>query len=89
MDEIGVPSLYMPWWQGLWAPKGTPRDVVARLNDAIVGALIDPVVVQRFKELGLELPPREQQSPEGLGTYHREEIGKWWPIIKAMNIKAE
>jgi len=89
MDEIGVPSLYMPWWQGLWAPKGTPRDIVARLDDAIVGALIDPVVVQRFKELGLELPPRAQQTPEGLGAYHREEIGKWWPIIKAMNIKAE
>ena len=89
MEEIGVPSLYMPWWQGLWAPKGTPREIIAKLNDAAVEALIDPMVVRRFKELGLELPDREQQTPGGLGAYHRAEIGKWWPIIKSMNIKAE
>jgi tripartite-type tricarboxylate transporter receptor subunit TctC len=89
MDEVGVPSLYIPWWQGLWAPKATPKEIVAKLNDAAVEALIDPVVVQRFKELGLELPDHEQQTPVGLGAYHREQIGKWWPIIKAMHIKAE
>src|SRR5215472_2898604 len=81
--------LKMPWWQGLWAPKGTPKEIVAKLDDAVVAALTDPVVVQRFKELGLKLPPREQQTPGGLGAYQREEIGKWWPIIKAMNLKAE
>ena len=89
MEEVGVPQLYIPWWQGLWAPRGTPRDVIAKLNGAVVAALVDPVVVQRFKDLGLEPPPRQQQTAEGLRSYHREEIGKWWPIIKAMNIKAE
>jgi tripartite-type tricarboxylate transporter receptor subunit TctC len=89
MDEVGVPSLNMPWWQGLWAPNGTPKEIVAKLDRALVEALIDPVIVRRFKELGLELPTGEQQTPEGLRVYHRAEIEKWWPIIKTMNIKVE
>jgi len=89
IDEAGVPGLYIPFWHGLWAPKGTPGDIVARLNAAVVDALADPAVRQRFTDLGHEVVPREQQSPAALGAYHKAEIEKWWPIIKAANIKAE
>jgi len=89
IDEAGVPGLYIPFWHGLWAPKGTPRDIVAKLNAAVVDALADPAVRQRFTDLGHEVVPREQQSPAALGAYHKAEIEKWWPIIKAANIKAE
>ena len=89
IDEAGVPGLYIPFWHGLWAPKGTPRDIVAKLNAAVVDALADPAVRQRFTDLGHEVVPREQQSPAALGAYHKAEIEKWWPIIRAANIKAE
>ncbi len=89
IDEAGVPGLYIPFWHGLWAPKGTPRDIVTKLNAAVVDALADPAVRQRFTDLGHEVVPREQQSPAALGAYHKAEIEKWWPIIKAANIKAE
>ena len=89
IDEAGVPGLHFPFWHGLWAPKGTPKDVVATLNAAVVDALADPAVRQRFNDLGHEIAPREQQTPEALRAYHKAEIGKWWPIIKAANIKLE
>jgi len=89
IDEAGVPGLYIPFWHGLWAPKGTPRDIIAKLNAAVVDALADPAVRQRFTDLGHEVVPREQQSPAALGAYHKAEIEKWWPIIEAANIKAE
>jgi len=89
IDEAGVLGLYIPFWHGLWAPKGTPRDIVARLNAAVVDALADPAVRQRFTDLGHEVVSREQQSPAALGAYHKAEIEKWWPIIKAANVKAE
>jgi tripartite-type tricarboxylate transporter receptor subunit TctC len=89
IDEAGVPGLHFPFWHGLWAPKGTPRDIVATLNAAVVDALADPAVRQRLTELGHEIAPRDQQSPAALAAYHKAEIEKWWPIIKAANIKAE
>ena len=88
-DEAGLPGFHISLWTALWAPKGTPRDVIARLNAAVVDALADPTVGQRFVAAGLEIPPRQQQTPEALGAHHRAEIDKWWPIIKAANIKAE
>jgi tripartite-type tricarboxylate transporter receptor subunit TctC len=89
IDEAGVPGLHFPFWHAIWAPKGTPKDVIARLNAAVVETLADPGVRQRFNELGHEIAPREQQSPAALAAYHKAEIEKWWPIIKAANIKLE
>jgi tripartite-type tricarboxylate transporter receptor subunit TctC len=89
IDEAGVPGLHFPFWHGLWAPKGTPKDVIAKLSAAAVEALADAGVKQRFNELGHEIAPREQQTPEALAAYHKAEIDKWWPIIKAANIKLE
>lgn len=89
VDEAGVPGFYISVWHGLWVPKGTPREVVARLNAAAVEALADANVRRRLEELGQEIPAREQQSPEGLGAHHKAEIDKWWPVIKAANLKAE
>jgi len=89
VDEAGLPGLYISVWYGIWAPKGTPRDIVDKLNGAIVAALADPVVRQRLAELGQEIPAREQQSPEVLGALQKAEIEKWWPIVKAAGIKPE
>jgi tripartite-type tricarboxylate transporter receptor subunit TctC len=89
VDEAGLPGLYMSVWNALWVPKGTPKEVIARLNAAAMDAMADPVVRKRLGDLGLELPPRDQQTPEALGAFHKAEIEKWWPIIKAANIKAE
>ena len=86
VDEAGVPGLYVSTWYGLWVPKGTPADIVARLNSAVVAALADPTVREKLAELGLEIPPREQQTPEALGAFHQAEVEKWWPIIRAANI---
>ncbi len=86
VDEAGVPGLYVSTWYGLWVPKGTPAAIVARLNAAVVAALADPVVRGRIAELGLEIPPREQQTPQALGAFHKAEIEKWWPIIRGANI---
>jgi tripartite-type tricarboxylate transporter receptor subunit TctC len=89
VDEAGLPGFYTSIWHGLWVPKGTPRDIVLKLNGAIVDALGDPAVRTRLADLGQELPPRDQQTPEALGTYHKAEIEKWHPIIKAANLKGE
>jgi tripartite-type tricarboxylate transporter receptor subunit TctC len=88
-DESGVPGLYMSGWFGLFGPRGLPQDVVARLNGAIVDVLADTAVRKRFAELGLDVAPREQQTPQGLAAFQAAEIKKWWPIIKAANIKGE
>jgi len=88
-DEIGAPGMYISFWHGLWVPKGTPKEVVARLNDAVVDTLADPAVRQRLTDLGQVIATREQQTPKALAAYHKAEIDKWWPIIKAANIKVE
>ena len=88
-DEGGVPKLYMSGWFGFFAPKGTPKNVIATLNSAMVQALAEPAVRARFAELGLDVASREQQTPEGLAAFQKAEIEKWWPIIKAANIKGE
>jgi tripartite-type tricarboxylate transporter receptor subunit TctC len=88
-DETGVPGLYMSGWFGFWAPKGTPKDVIAKLNAAMVEALADPNVKARFSELGLDVAPRDLQTPAGLAKYQQAEIDKWWPIIKGANIGAQ
>jgi len=86
-DETGVPGLYMSGWFGFFAPKGTPKDVVGKLNSAMSQVLADPAVKAKFTELGLDVATKEQQTPEGLAAFHKAEIDKWWPIIKASNIK--
>jgi tripartite-type tricarboxylate transporter receptor subunit TctC len=88
-DEGGVPGLYASGWFGFFAPKGTPNEAIAKLNGAMVQALADPAVRARFTDLGLDVASREQQMPEGLAAFHKAEIEKWWPIIKAAGIKAE
>ena len=89
VDEAGLRGLYIAIWHAIWVPKGTPKDVVAKLNAAIVEALADPAVRQRLGDLGQEIPSRDQQTPEALAAYHKAEIEKWWPLIKAAGIKAE
>ncbi|MBI4274116.1 MAG: tripartite tricarboxylate transporter substrate binding protein BugD [Rhizobiales bacterium] len=86
-DEGGVPGLYMSGWFGFFAPKGTPKDIIAKLNGAMVQALADPAIAKRFAELGLDVASREQQTPEGLVAFQKAEIEKWWPIIKSTGIK--
>jgi tripartite-type tricarboxylate transporter receptor subunit TctC len=87
MDEVGVPGMYISFWNGLWVPKGTPKEIIARLNSAVVDALADPAVRQRLTELGHVIATREEQTPQALGAFHKAEIEKWWPLIKAANIK--
>jgi tripartite-type tricarboxylate transporter receptor subunit TctC len=89
VDEAGLPGFYASIWHGLWVPKATPRDIIAKLNGAIVDALADADVRKRLADLGQDIPPRDQQNPEALGAYHKAEIEKWWPIIKGAGIKAE
>jgi tripartite-type tricarboxylate transporter receptor subunit TctC len=89
VDDAGLPGFYMSVWHGLWVPKGTPKSVIGMLNAAVVAALADPMVRQRLVDLGQEIYPREQQTPEALGAFQKAEIAKWWPIIKAANIKGE
>jgi tripartite-type tricarboxylate transporter receptor subunit TctC len=86
VDEAGLPGFYAPSWYGLWAPKGTPKDVVAKLNAAVVATLANPNVQARFKDVGYDIYPRDQQTPEALHAVQKAEIEKWWPVIKAANI---
>jgi len=89
VDEAGLPGFHVELWSGIWVPKGTPKDAVAKLNAAIVDALADPAVRKRMAETGLDIPPRDKQTPEGLAAYQQAEIKKWWPMIKAANIKID
>jgi tripartite-type tricarboxylate transporter receptor subunit TctC len=87
VDEAGLPGFHVSLWSGFWVPKGTPRDVVAKLNEAVRAAFADPSVKKRYAELGLEFPAAAQQTPEALRAHQKAEVGKWWPVIKAANVK--
>jgi tripartite-type tricarboxylate transporter receptor subunit TctC len=89
LDEAGLPGFDISLWQGLWLPKGTPKNIITRLNAAVIEALADPKVQARLADLGQETPQRPQQIPEALGAFQKAEIEKWWPIIKAANIRRE
>ena len=88
-EEAGLPGFHAVLWYGLWVPKSTPKDIIAKLNAVMMEALADPMSRQRFVDLGLELPPREQQTPDALRAFQKAEADKWWPIIKAANIKGQ
>jgi tripartite-type tricarboxylate transporter receptor subunit TctC len=88
-DEAGVPGLHATVWNGFWVPKGTPPEIVAKLNAAAAEALADPAVRERLADLGLEIPPRDQATPQALAAQQKADAEKWWPIIKAANIKME
>jgi tripartite-type tricarboxylate transporter receptor subunit TctC len=89
VDEAGLPGFYFSVWHALWAPKGTPKEIIAKLNAAVVDALADPATRKRLTDLGQEIMPRERQTPEALRAFHKAEIDKWWPIIKAAGIMGE
>jgi tripartite-type tricarboxylate transporter receptor subunit TctC len=89
VDEAGLPGYYVLSWHAVWVPKTTPKSVVAKLNAAVVEALADPAVRKRLADIGQEIFPREQLTPEALSAYQKAEIEKWWPMVKAANIKSE
>src|SRR5881392_1469169 len=88
-DEAGLPGFHMTLWSGLWAPKGTPKTIVAKLNIAAVDALNDPAVRKQLENLGLQMPSKDQLAPEALGAWQKAEMEKWWPMIRAANVKVE
>jgi tripartite-type tricarboxylate transporter receptor subunit TctC len=88
-DEAGLPGFHMTLWSGLWVPKGTPKEIVARLNAAAVDALDDPGARKQLESLGLQIPPQDQLAPQALGDRQKAEIAKWWPIIKAADVKVD
>jgi len=89
VDEAGLPGFHMTLWSGLWVPKDTPKDVVAKLNAAAVDALNDPAVRKQLENLGLQMPPKDKLTPAALGAWQKAEIAKWWPMIKAANVKVD
>jgi tripartite-type tricarboxylate transporter receptor subunit TctC len=89
MEEAGLPGFSFANWVGIFAPKGTPKDIVSKLNSAVMSTLADPSIRSRLVDLGVEIPSREQQTPEGFATLQKADIQQWWPIIKAANIKPE
>jgi tripartite-type tricarboxylate transporter receptor subunit TctC len=89
VDEAGLPGFDFSFWQGMWVPKGTAKNMVDKLNAAVRDALADSTVRQRLHDLGQDIPPPDQQTPKALGAYHKAETDKWWPIVKAANIRGE
>jgi tripartite-type tricarboxylate transporter receptor subunit TctC len=89
MEEIGITGMDISFWHGLWAPKGTPKDIVAKLNGAVVKALSDPAVQKRAATLGMSIPDTAELKPQALHDFHKAELAKWWPIIKSYGIKIQ
>jgi tripartite-type tricarboxylate transporter receptor subunit TctC len=89
VDEAGLPGFHMTLWSGLWVPKGTPKEIVAKLNAATVDALNDPAVRKQLENLGLQMPPKNQLTPDALGAWQKAEIAKWWPMIRDANVKVD
>jgi tripartite-type tricarboxylate transporter receptor subunit TctC len=89
VDELGLPGLYLTFWHGLWVPKGTSDEIISKLDAAVVDALADATVRRRLTDIGQQIEPRQQQTPEALAAFHKAEAEKWWPIIKAANIRGE
>jgi tripartite-type tricarboxylate transporter receptor subunit TctC len=89
MIESGIPGLSIEFWHGLWAPKGTPKPIVDRLDNAVMATLADPAVRKNLEGLGQVIFPRDQQNPAALLAYHKAELDKWWPVIKEAGIKPE
>jgi tripartite-type tricarboxylate transporter receptor subunit TctC len=88
-DEAGLPGFVASLWYGLWVPKDTRKDIVEKLNATIRQVLADPAAAKRFRDLGIETSPRDQQTPEALHAFQKAEMDRWWPIIKASNLRAE
>jgi tripartite-type tricarboxylate transporter receptor subunit TctC len=88
-DEAGLPGFHMTLWSGLWVPKGTPQEIVAKLNAAAIASLNDPQVRKQFANLGLQMPPADRLTPTGLGDWQKAEIAKWWPMIKAAHVNVD
>jgi tripartite-type tricarboxylate transporter receptor subunit TctC len=89
VDEAGLPGYHIWLWSGLWVPKGTPEDIVAKLNAAMRGALGDADVLKRFGDLGLDAAPADRQTPDALRAHQKAEADKWWPMIKAAGVKPQ
>ena len=89
VDEAGLPGFHVSVWSAFWVPKGTPKDVIAKLNAAVVESLADPAVRKRLGDVGVEIAPRDQQTPEVLRALQKTEAAKWWPMIKAAGVKPE
>jgi tripartite-type tricarboxylate transporter receptor subunit TctC len=87
-DDAGLPGFYVGVWNAMWAPKDTPKAVIAKLNDAAVKALNDPGLRSRIVNMGLDMPPKDQLTPEARATYQRAEAGVWWPIMQKMKDSA-
>ena len=88
-DEAGLPGFVMTLWSGMWVPKDTPKEIVAKLNAAAVDALTDPAVRKQLENLGLQMPPSDKLTPAALGAWQKAEIAKWWPMIRAANVKVD
>lgn len=88
-DEAGLPGFFMTLWSGMWVPRDTPKEIVARLNAAAIDALNDPAVRKQLENLGLQMPPKDKLAPQALGDWQKAEIAKWWPMIKSANVKVD
>jgi tripartite-type tricarboxylate transporter receptor subunit TctC len=89
VDEAGLPGFYITVWSGMWAPKGTPHEVISKLNAAVVDALANQSVQRRLADLGQDVPARDQQTPAVLAAFQTAEIERWWPIVRAMNLQTK